>query len=87
MIIGTKILRVVYVLLLLYIGVLFNPNKISLLKSEADAIRNSDVKTLTKVIEPDNFFENQQNYSSPFFIIQLNYLLPVEPFNENIFYL
>ena len=57
-----------------------------MLKSEADSIRNSDVKTLSKVIEQDNFFENQQNYSSPFFIIQLNYLLPVEPFNEYIFY-
>ena len=86
MIIARKILRVVYVILLLYIAVLFSPNKISLFKSEADAIRNTDVKTLSKVIEPDNFFENQQNYFSPFFIIQLNYLLPVDPFNENIFY-
>ena len=77
---------VVYVILLLYIAVLFSPNKISLFKSEADAIRKTDVKILSKVIEQDNFFENQQNYSSPFFIIQLNYLLPVEPFNENIFY-
>lgn len=86
MTIATKILRVVYVLLLLYIAVFFKPNDVLLPDSEASLITKTDVKTISKLNKPDNFFAYQPSFSSPFFILPSYNLLLLPPFNENIFY-